>query len=151
MDTLVKEFRKLGYEVRGEDASNKDQYFEILGQRIRFQLKEKAKQIDHVLTKEEMARKKQGKPVFTNKYDFLPTGHLELNLDPEIWGAVRYKKKWSDSARKPLEDQLQDVIVGAISLAGQLRKEAERRKKAEQLADEQRMKRIEEEKRLAEE
>jgi len=98
-----------------------------------------------------MARKKQGKPVFTNKYDFLPTGHLELNLDPEIWGAVGYKKKWSDSARKPLEDQLRDVIVGAISLAGELRREAERQKKAEQLADEQRMKRIEEEKRAAEE
>jgi hypothetical protein len=151
MDTLVKEFRKLGYEVRGEDASNKVQYFEILGQRIRFQFKEKAKQIDHVLTKEEMARKKQGKPVFTNKYDFLPTGHLELNLDPEIWGAVGYKKKWSDSARKPLEDQLRDVIVGSISLAGELRKEAGRQKKAEQLAAEQRMKKIEEEKRLAEE
>ncbi|MGA2533381.1 MAG: hypothetical protein ABSG19_10135 [Candidatus Aminicenantales bacterium] len=151
MDALVKGLRRLGYDVRGEDASNKVQYFEILGQRIRFQFKEKAKQIDHVLTKEEMARKKQGKPVFTNKYDFLPTGHLELNLDPEIWGAVGYKKKWSDSARKPLEDQLRDVIVGAVSLAGELRKEAERQKKAEQLAAEQRMKRIEEEKRLAEE
>jgi hypothetical protein len=73
------------------------------------------------------------------------------SVDPEIWGAVGYKKKWSDSARKPLEDQLRDIIVGAISLAGEIRKEAISQKKAEQLAAEQRMKRIEEERRQAEE
>ncbi|MBE3125205.1 MAG: hypothetical protein IMZ57_06055 [Acidobacteria bacterium] len=151
MDALVKGLRKLGYDVRGEDASNKDQYFEILGQRIRFQFKEKAKQIEHVLTKEEMARKEQGKPVFTNKYDFLSTGHFELNLDPEIWGAVGYKKKWSDSSRRPLEGQLSDIILGVISLAGEIRKEAISQKKAEQVAAEQRIKRIEEERRQAEE
>jgi hypothetical protein len=149
MDALIKGLRKLGYEVRGEDASDKDQYFEIMGQGIRFKLKEKTKQIDHVLTKEQMADKKMGRYFYAPKYDYLPTGNFELYLDPVTWGARGYKKKWSDSTRKPLEGQLRDIILGAISLAGELRKEAERQKKAEQLAAEQGMKRIEEEKRLA--
>jgi len=151
MDALVKGFKKLGYAVRGEDDSNRDQYLELLDQRIRFKLKEKAKQIDHVLTKEQMADKKMGGYLYAPKYDYLPTGIFELYLDPVAWGARGYKKKWSDSTRKPLEGQLRDVILGAISLAGELRKEAERQKEAEQLADEQRTKRIEEEKRVTEE
>jgi hypothetical protein len=110
MDALVKGIKKLGYDVRGEDASNKDQYFEILGQRTRFQLKERAKQIDHVLTKEEQAEKDRGREPYTHKYDFLPTGHLELILSPETWIGAAYKKKWSDSTRKPLENQLRDII-----------------------------------------
>ena len=151
MDALIKGLNKLGYKVRGEDNSNRDQYFEILGQRIRFKLREHAKQIDHVLTKKEMADKKAGGYFYAPKYDYLPTGLLELDLDPVIWGGRGYKKKWSDSAKKPLESQLQDIVRGSISLAGELRKEAERHKEAEQVAADQRKKRLEEEMRLAEE
>lgn len=151
MDALVKGFKNLGYGVRGEDNSNKDQYFEVLGQRIRFKLREHAKQIDHVLTKKEMAEKKAGGYFYPPKYDYLPTGRLEFNLDPAIWGVRGYRKKWSDSAKKPLESQLKDIIQGSILLAGELRKEAERKEKTAQLEAEQRMKRIEEERRLAQE
>jgi hypothetical protein len=151
IDALVKGLKNLGYAVQGEDNSNKDQYFVILGQRIRFELKEHAKQIDHVLTKKEMAVKKAGRYSYAPKYDYLPTGRLEFNLGPVIWGVRGYKKKWSGSTRKLLEDQLRDVILGAILLASESRREAERQEKAEQVAAEQRMKRIEEEKRLAEE
>ena len=151
MDALVKGFKNLGHEVRGEDNSNKDQYFEVLGQRIRFKLREHAKQINHILIKKEMADKKAGGYFYAPKYDYLPTGRLEFNLDPVIWGVRGYKKKWSDSTKKLLESQLRDIIQGSILLAGELRREAERQEKAEQVAAELRMKRIEEEKRLAEE
>ena len=151
MDALVKGIKKLGYGVRGEDNSNRDQYFEILDQRIQFQLKERTKQIDHVLTKEEQARKAQGREIFASKYDYLPTGLFELILEPGIWIGPSYKKKWSDSIKKPLESQLRDIIRGLILIADGQRKEAEKQKKAEQVTAEQRMIRIEEEKKLAEE
>lgn len=151
MDALIKGIRKLGYSVRGEGASNSDQYFEVLGQKTRFQLKERAKQIDHVLTKEELAIKAQGREPYTHKYDLIPTGHFELILSPEIWIGAAFKKKWSDSSKKTLENQLRDIIQGLILLADEQRKEAERQKKAEQVAAEHRMRMIEEEKKLAEE
>lgn len=151
MDALVKGLKKLGYEVRGEDASNGDQYFEILGQRIRFKLFEKTKQVEHVFTPEETARKKRGQLTFAHKYDYLPTGRFELYLDPAIWGAPGYKKKWSDSTKKPLEDQLRDIIQGAILIASALKKEGESRERAERVRDEQRLKEAQEAKRIAEE
>lgn len=151
MDALIKGIKRLGYDVRGEDASDEGQYFEILGQRTSFQLKERTKQVDHVLTMEEKAEKAQGREPWTSKYDYLPTEHLELILSPETWSGAAYKKKWSDSSRKPLENQLRDIIRGLILLAGGQRRAAEKRKRDEQVAAEQRMKRIEEEKRIAEE
>lgn len=151
MDALVKGIRKLGYGIRGEDNSNRDQYFEILGQKTRFQLKERAKQIDHVLTKEEKAEKAQGREPWTSKYDFLPTGHLELILSPETWIRAAYKKNWSDTTRKTLEDQLRDIIRGLILLSDGQRKEAERWAKVEQAAAEQRKLREEAERRQGEE
>lgn len=151
MDALVKGIKKLGYGVRGEDNSNKDQYFEILGQRVRFQLKERTKQIDHILTKEEQARKAQGREIYASRYDYKPTGLFELILEPGIWIGPPYKKKWSDSSKRLLESQLRDVIQGLILIADRQRKEAERREKEEQVAAEQMTRRLEEEKKLAEE
>lgn len=138
MDALVKGIKKLGYDVRGEDASNRDQYFEILGQRTRFQLKERAKQIDHVLTKEEKAEIARGWTPFTHKYDYLPTGSLELILRPETWPRAAFKRTWADSARKPLENQLREIVRGLILLAGGQRQEKTSRKAAEQEAAAQR-------------
>ena len=151
MDALVKGIKKLGYDVQGEDASNRDQYFEILGQRTRFQLKERAKQIDHVLTKEEQAEIARGWTPFTHKFDYLPTGHLELILSPETWPRAAFKRTWADSTRKPLENQLRDVVQGLILLAGGQKREEARKKRAEQEAAGQRELREEAERRQAEE
>ena len=60
MDSLVKGIRKLGYDVEGRDASDRSQYFGILGQRIYFRLKEHSKQVAHVLTTEQMADNRRG-------------------------------------------------------------------------------------------
>ena len=149
MDSLVKGVRNLGYDVRGEDASNRSQYFGILGQRIHFRLKEHAKQVDHVLTTEQMVDKKKGRLFFAHKFDYLPTGHLTFYLEPSCWVSSGYRKKWSDSARRPLEDQIRDIIMGAISLASASIQAEEARKRAEQEAAEQMKKRIEEERKQA--
>jgi len=151
MDALVKGIKKLGDDVRGEDASNRDQYFEILGQRTRFQLKERAKQIDHVLTKEEKAEIVRGWTPFAHKFDYLPTGNLELILSPETWPRAVFKRTWADSARKPLENQLKEIVQGLILLAGGQKREEAREKRAEQEAAGQRELREEVERRQAEE
>ena len=151
MDSLVKGFRQIGCQVHGVDGSDQRQYVEILGQRIDFSVKEKKKRTKHELTKEEAARKREGRLFFVHRWDYLPTGCLALYIDLDVWVSSGYRRKWSDTKRLPLEGQLTYFVRGAIYIASAARRVLAYRKMAEQAAAEQRLKKIEEERKQAEE
>jgi len=135
LDAVLKEFGSLGYAISINKGEKPRTCVEIAGDKIPFMLIEDAKRLDHVLTKKEESDKKASHYWYAPKYDFSPSSRLALILD--TWSARGLRKRWSDSPRKRLEEQLGDFVNGAVLVAyvmkeDRLRYEEERRKQEEE-------------------
>jgi predicted nucleic acid-binding protein len=141
MDALVK-----AIEARGGEIETKDrQTLCVMNQaEVRFNLWEKVTRSERELTKEE-----RGESYVRDRWIYTPTGEITFKI--EEWNVG--KKSWKDKKQKPLEDQLNDIMVGLIT-ASQIihardlerEREEERRLEAEcQRQEIERQRRLEEE------
>jgi hypothetical protein len=63
-----------------------------------------------------------------------PSGRLTLSLREQPRFGSQTRRNWHDSEKRPLEDMLNDVVVGMLRLAAALRVEVAQRQKAEREA-----------------
>ena len=88
-------------------------FFVAEGEEIYFKLKEKIKQIPHVLTPKEVEDKKKYGSSWAHKYDYVHTGELTFSFEG-YWPDSRFRAKWSDKPNRPLEKQLTEITKGFI-------------------------------------
>jgi hypothetical protein len=139
MDALIKGLEASGYTLSTEGGRFLTTDVEILGQKLRFCLKERVRRDDHVPTTAERKEMDQYPHVHSViRWDFVPTGELTLQI--ESWGT---RRSWSDTVSQRVEDKLNDCMLAVIKLAGEGRKR--------QLEREEQARRWEEERRRREE
>lgn len=124
MNTAIKTLERRDHRVavRGE-RYRQDTCAVIQGQYVRFALREVSRQRTHEPTAEELRREKQYGSYWGPSYDYSPTGTLSLEIEGWL-GDRGLRSRWKDSARRTLEDQLGDFIVG-IEAIGELNRKRE--------------------------
>lgn len=100
-----------------------------------FSIREIVKGKPHTPTEQELARQKRGLWVSMPRWDYEPTGRLELKVESTFWSCSQHKR--SDSKTRRLEDYLGDFVLGVRFVAEQTKQskeehERERRERAEQ-------------------
>jgi hypothetical protein len=125
LDALLKAIETRGGEIKVKDRDT----LCIMNQaRVRFSLWEKVKRSERELNKEE--REKSYVP---DRWIYTPTGEFTFKI--EEWNVAR--KSWKDKKQKPLEDQLNDIMVGLITASKILRERDLERERQELLRLEQ--------------
>jgi hypothetical protein len=141
MNALLKAIETRGGEVEVKDRDT----LCIMNQaQVRFNLWEKVKRSERDLTAEE--REKSYVP---DRWIYTPTGEFKFTIDEWVVG----RKSWTDKNQKPLEEQLNDIMVGLITAseiihARDLEHEREERRRWEaerQRQEMERQRRLEEE------
>ncbi len=122
-------------------------YIEYFGEDIRISLMERAQKVPHTPTARE------AKYNYGPNHDFIPNGQLILKVENAHW--YRGKQSWLDTEEKPLEVQLNRLMVdlAKISLHLKKRREEEERERLEeerrkQAAEEARLRQLEEQHRI---
>jgi hypothetical protein len=118
LSTLFNELEKRGHSVLPAPNPRGNIAVKLLEEAVEFSLKERQKQSRVALTPEE------------KRYSFglergwrqvlEPTGKLVFMI--QSWLDSGMRKQWSDTERKPLDQQLNDIIAGLIRGAGCLRR-----------------------------
>lgn len=141
VNALIKALEERGYPVGVTEQGTRCL---VHGEHVTFHIWEKVKRSEQQPTKEQ-----REKPWTFNRWLHSPTGELTLVLDVP-WAT---RKNWTDRKGKPLEDQLNDVIVGMIraaeAIAATNRKWEEDRQRA--LEAEHRRQELEHQRRVEEE
>lgn len=101
-NALIKALEKRDYSVEVTEQGTRCL---INGEHVTFHLWEKVKRSEQQPTKEQRERS------WTfNRWVYTPTGELSFVLDVP-WAE---RKNWTDRKGKPLEDQLNDIVVGMV-------------------------------------
>jgi hypothetical protein len=132
LDALFKAAERQGIRVKQPDRFTV--HFEASGERVDFKLREKQKQVRTPKTPEEVKRLLPGDKAW--RQELQPTGILSFSIETYLPSLPC--RAWTETADRPLEDQLGDILAGLL-LAGPLlvqqrreREEAERRRREEE-------------------
>ncbi|HEY9285125.1 MAG TPA: hypothetical protein VIP46_16855 [Pyrinomonadaceae bacterium] len=140
MDALLKALEARGYsaEISKEDSATR---VHIGDERLKVRLVEKSARSERELTVAEEKKKREGGYI-PDRYIYTPNGRLTFEID-EYCGPCR--TKWADKDKRPLEEQLNEIVAGLVAAAEYERlrriereeerrrwQEAERRRMAEQ-------------------
>jgi hypothetical protein len=124
VDALLKAIEARGHQIEKDSIR-----LSVNGEQIRFYIKEKVDRTEHEPTAAEKERSWQ-----YDKWVYTPTGELTFTID-EVWVD---RKNWRDSKNKPLENQLNDIVVGIISGAEVIRaRRLEREAQLQRLREEE--------------
>jgi hypothetical protein len=149
MDAIILQFESEGYKVAIKKDETKSTFVRIEDEEIDFSINEDYRRDDHILTKEEEARKKAHHDWDIKRYDYHLTGELSLKI--ENTGAYGCRKKWSDSKTGKLENKVGAFIAGAILVSYTMKIERKKSEENHRRWEEERIKREEDEKKKAEE
>lgn len=141
LDALLKGLEARGFSVEVPNEGATPTRAIIGEEKVGFFLWEKDNRSDRVYTKEELAKPSWERP---DRWMFTPSGKLTFTID-EHWDDLN-KRNWRDKEGKPLEAQLNDIVVGLLTAAAGMRakrleweeserlrkEEAQRRREAEQ-------------------
>jgi len=137
-DTLLKALDARGHKVKEVrcDGGRRSK-LDVLGEEVIFRLREKVNRSERSTAEREKARS-------WARYDYVPSGLLELKLELR---EAPMERSWVDSKRTKLEDRVQDILLGLLTLIDEVRawrKELEewtrayREKERQKLEDERR-------------
>ena len=135
MNALIKALEKRGMTVSIKPMPDFKTRAFIKGEEVPFGIYEPSKQVPHKLTADENRRMKEygHDPSWFQKYDYIPSGKLSL-VDKGHWEPVPLVK---DTEKKPIEECLNEFIIGLIK-AAEVQKadriERERRRAADEEA-----------------
>ena len=147
LDTIIKAFEASELAVSIDTEPKTKSFVNINGEEIPFILLEEAQRTKHTMTEEEIKQKQKYSWSRVQQWDYIPTGNLSLIID--VWGAPGAKKRWSDSSKKRLEEDLGIFINGAVLIAHVLKGERAKRADEERKRQEEQAKREEAEKQRA--
>lgn len=135
LDALIKAISNRGHVVRlrpDTQASGRFVLEALVGQeQLPVRLIEPLRRSDHVPSNEEKRRIERKDYIFIPKYDYAPSGQLELETDRPWCADVR--SKWADGKNGNLEELLGEVLVGLERVALARRAERERREREREL------------------
>lgn len=114
MDALLKACESRGWKVSVGSGDDRKSYALVLGQRVPFGIREKLKKVKNEPVKP--LRSGVGQYLsYSSEHSTVPSGQLSLVVR-ESWGhSVR--KSWDESKSCPLEDRLNEFIVGLVARA----------------------------------
>ncbi|MGD8258816.1 MAG: hypothetical protein PVG70_19685 [Desulfobacterales bacterium] len=142
MDCLIKFFEKQGFEVsignRNESAGT---HVIILEEKIKFYIQEKSLRKDHVPTIKEKEDLERWHHIYSNKYDYKPSGKLTLQIDS--WSASGIRKRWSDGKIQRVENFLIDFAINVVKMADIKRSDRIEREERWRLQEEERRRQAE--------
>ena len=144
MDALVKAVEARAGRVNTKGADQRETRIEFLGEEVPILLEERVIRTRHVLTEAEHRH-----PYQAPRWDYAPTGKLRIQL--KEWTSERLRKRWADSAKRRLEDVLNDVVLGLVVLADAKRARRLQREREERERQEAERRRIEAERQRREE
>lgn len=150
MDALLKALEQRGHRLAVQTNNRqRDAVVTVNGEQLALRLRERLARSPHTMTATERRDfLKYGRESYA-KYDYKPSGELRVvayRLD------YRFSElRWSDSARRPLEQHVGDVVVGIEAFAAKLRQERIERQEASRQRDEEARQRHEEKRRREEE
>jgi len=154
MHALITIFDKIGWEVTIEgsrESRNVATIIKVGEEKLKIQLKEKVRRIEHVLTEKNKIEKARRQYYSHDKYDYVSTGVLSLKIT-NIYGQQRQRTQWSDTKNVQIEQNLEEIVKGFIIGAeahkrDRLKREEQHRRWEEEKLKEkecQRIKQIEE-------
>ncbi len=108
-DALVKAIEQRGFQFVSDGADRWPRaLIQLLDEKFAFRVTEKTRRVPHELTLDEKRRKEKSGYSYHDKYDYLPTGQLELRLLSDSNSQV---KAWRDGKRRRVEDCLNLFLV----------------------------------------
>jgi hypothetical protein len=130
MNALLKAMAKRKYLVPA-DKLNHSPVVKVLDEPINFRLAERAHQVRHVPTAEELLKKKRGLYFHDPAFDYLATGELALSIT-DVYH-YNNEKVCLDNKRGKIEGKLNAFIISLIKRALQMKDERARRQQEEKI------------------
>ena len=113
----------------------------VAGEPIALRIDEPQRRVEHVLTADERRRRERGQSVYTERWDYIWSGRLRLQVDDPPFS--HSQRTWQDGKRQRLEDQIRDILTGLYNVSLHLKARREEHERWERA-------RREEERRAAE-
>ena len=130
MNALLKAMAKRGYLV-SVDKLNHSTVVKVLDEQINFRLGERAHQVRHVPTAEELLKKKRGLYFTDPTFDYSATGELTLSISDVH--SYNNEKVCLDNKKGKIEEKLNAFIISLIKRALQMKDERARRQQEEKI------------------
>jgi hypothetical protein len=121
MDTLVKAIETRGFSVEIAKDDNRSTQAVVGAETVKIALWEEVRRSENPVPPPDAKDR-------WKRWSFAPTGTLVLMIDH--YGTDGARKRWRDGKRRPLEEQLNDILVGIFTVAET--KRAERLEVAEE-------------------
>jgi hypothetical protein len=146
MDAVIKAIEAQGWKVVLAQKEADHQHFEnapwytfalVDGEKTRFSISERLKRLPHELTERERQDKKRWKYFSAQKYDYVPSGVLVLQVHDVRGYDVR--QRWEDKKRTKLEDNVGAFVINldAVAKGNKQVRERHRRWEIERRREEQ--------------
>ncbi|MEA3437192.1 MAG: hypothetical protein U9R43_12060 [Thermodesulfobacteriota bacterium] len=136
MNCLIKLFEKQGFEVSiGNEHESTGTYIMVFEEKIEFYIQEKSRRQDHVLTEKDKEELKRWSHAFIEKYDYISSGKLTLQIDS--WSASGVRKRWSDGKIQRIENFLYEFAINVVKVADLNRSDRIEREERRRLQEEE--------------
>lgn len=136
-DLLYKAVERRGHKVEVEQNSLYRVRFVVSGQPITYAIRERYRQRREPLSREEGLEPWNVSMNRTHKQVRVMTGVLALTLDGGVWP----KPQWEDKADKPLETQIEAIVIGLETVASAATAREEQRRANERRYHEEQQRR----------
>jgi hypothetical protein len=121
LSALFEALEKRGYKVVENPQRLYEVAFIVDGEKIDFSVAHRQKQFKEDLKPEELRNPLNAAPGIKSRTILRPTGTLAFKI--HSWIGAGMRTQWRDTARKPLEDQLNNIVAGLLSAAAKIRKD----------------------------
>ena len=154
MNTIIKELEKREMKIFIRERRHPNTVLSIKGEELEIGIEEPSGKVEHQKTKSELEDAKRYPSLYAHTtYDYKPSGKLRLFIDTYTRGAMR--RSWHDSESKKIEDRLNEIFIGFIKVADEIKqdrltseKEEKERLERIRLYEEIQRQKAEEEKRI---
>jgi hypothetical protein len=146
-DALVKAFELRGWKiVLGTDQHRKS-FVHLLGQRVAFGIREPTKKVENEPAKPRRMLDGTMYTPYQPKYYDEPAGKLSLVIRSHWDGSSAVEHTWLETAAHPLEEKLNDFVIGVVDYANTWAGHEARRQEEDRLRWETEQRRQEEQRR----
>jgi hypothetical protein len=149
LDALVRALEQRGFRMVSPPGDDRRPAVEILGEHLRFSLREGLRRFEHVPTAQERENQRQHAWLKPRPWDYEPSGMLALTIEESTMTPIR--KTWADGRRCRVEDLLNKALAGMVVVAEALKRDRLERERRQREWEEAERRRREEERRRFEE
>jgi hypothetical protein len=130
MNTIIKELEKREMKIFMKERGYPNTMLSIKGEELEICIEEPSGKVEHQKTKSELEDAKRYPSLYAHTtYDYKPSGKLRLFITTYWRGLIR--KSWHDSESKKIEDRLNEIFIGFIKVADEIKQERLTREKEE--------------------